>query len=138
MTDQDIDIDTDAEHGVGDLKSPKKPFSKLAVELTDEDLKSSGVQKLLLAEISRLEHHASKYDYYRDELATAKQKCAVLEEKYEKHALLEVLYSAGLGVGAVLIGLTPSINSSDFSPLATSRSGNQNTLRNLLETWPSP
>lgn len=117
MADQDIDIDSDAEHGLGDLKSPKKPFSKLAVEITDEDLKSSGVQKLLLAEISKLEHHASKYDYCRDELAMARQRCAVFEERNNKHAILEVLYSAGLGVGAVLIGLTPSVGSSSYAPL---------------------
>jgi hypothetical protein len=114
---QDVDVDTDSDDIGGDLKSPKKPYSKLAVELTGEDLKSPGVQKLLLAEISRLEHHSLKYDFCKDELSSAKQKCAVLEEKQKTHALLEVLYTAGLGVGAVLIGLTPSVKESTFSPL---------------------
>ena len=115
MTDQDID--SDEEPGVGELKSPKKPFTKLAVELTGEDLQSPGVQKLLLAEISRLEHHAHKYDFCKDELAEAKQLCAVYAEKQKTHTFLEILYSVGLGVGAALIGLTPSIKSENYSGL---------------------
>ena len=119
MTDQeqDVDVDTSSNGKSGDLKSPRKPYSKIAVELTDEDLKSPGVQKLLLAEISRLEHHSLKYEFCKDELSSANQKCAVLEEKQKKHTFTEVLYTAGLGVGATMIGLTPSVKESSFPPL---------------------
>lgn len=114
---QDVDVDTEGSNKGGDLKSPKRPYSKLAVELTDDDLQSPGVQKLLLAEISRLEHHSSNYEFCKDALSIANQKCAVLEEKQRTSVLLEVLYSAGLGVGATLVGLTPSVKESAYSPM---------------------
>lgn len=119
MTNQEQDVDSDAggEGRGGDLKSPKKPYSKIAVELTDEDLKSAGVQKLLLAEISRLEHYSYKYDSCNGELILAKQKCAVLEEKQKAHDFLDALYTVGIGIGATLIGLTPSVTGIDYLKL---------------------
>ena len=64
----DIDIDHQPQKAddSGHIKTPRKAFSKLAVELSDEDLKSQGVQKLLLDEISRLENAAVHADSYRD------------------------------------------------------------------------
>lgn len=119
MSDREQDVDTDSEGSGkgGDPKTPRKPYSKLAVELADEDLKSPGVQKLLLAEISRLEHYSSNHDFCKDQLSIYKTKCAVLEEKQRTHTFLEVLYSVGLGVGATLIGLTSSMNGSGIPPL---------------------
>lgn len=114
---EDVDLSPDEGDSSSDLKSPKKPFTKLAVELGPEDLQSPGVQKMLLAEISRLEHQAAKYEANRDLLASADKKVAVLEETNNKSTAYEVLYSAGLAIGSGLIGLTPSISSSNVSPL---------------------
>lgn len=101
-------------------KSPKRPFSKLAVELSDQDLESKGVQKLLLAEISRLESIVSKLEGFRDKYYLIDKDKAVLTREKDSRVFLEVLYSAGLTIGAALIGLTPSISSVSFSPILVS------------------
>lgn len=81
MVDNESDIDIDHQpqeaDDSGHIKTPRKAFSKLAVELSDEDLKSQGVQKLLLAEISRLENAAVHADNYREKFNESDKECAV-------------------------------------------------------------
>lgn len=118
MTDiEDVDVAPDEGAETSDIKSPKKPFSKLAVELSPDDLQSPGVQKMLLAEISRLEHQASKYEPCRDLLAESDKRVAVLEEANDKSVAHEILYSVGLAIGSALIGLVPSIDANNYSPI---------------------
>jgi len=121
MIDNESDIDVDhqpqKEDESGHIKTPRKAFSKLAVELTDDDLQSQGVQKLLLAEISRLENAAMLADSYREQFNVSDKKCAVLTEKGKQFVFSEILYSVSLTLGAALLGLTPSIKAEGTSPL---------------------
>jgi hypothetical protein len=114
----DIDIDHQPQKAddSGHIKTPRKAFSKLAVELSDDDLKSQGVQKLLLAEISRLESAAIHADNYRERFNESDKECAVLKEKGKQVVFSEILYSVSLTLGAALFGLTPSIKSDSVSP----------------------
>lgn len=127
MVDNDSDIDVDHQpqepDESGHIKSPRKAFSKLAVELTDEDLQSQGVQKLLLAEISRLENEALQADSYRAKFNKSDKECAVLKEKGKKVVFSEILYSVSLTLGAALLGLTPSIKADAASPISPSLIG---------------
>ena len=114
----DIDIDHQPEEAddSGHIKTPRKAFSKLAVELSDEDLKSQGVQKLLLAEISRLENAAVHAENYREKFNKSDKECAVLKEKGKQVVFSEILYSVSLTLGAALLGLTPPIKAEGVSP----------------------
>ncbi len=67
------------------------------------------MQKLLLAEISRLENAAVYADHYRLKYTEADKECAVLKEKGKQVMFYEILYSASLTLGAALLGLTQSI-----------------------------
>lgn len=113
----DIDIDHQPQKAddSGHIKTPRKAFSKLAVELSDDDLKSQGVQKLLLAEISRLENAAIHADSYRERFNESDKECAVLKEKGKQVVFSEILYSVSLTLGGSLFGLAPSIKSEDVS-----------------------
>ena len=122
----DAEIDADVEPTIsnseGDThtKSLKKHFAKLATELTDDELSSSGVQKMLLAEIVRLETDISKIETekFREKFHEADRERAILREREKTLIFSEILYSLSLTLGAVLIGLTPSIDSSDFLQFA--------------------
>lgn len=117
--DEDIDIDPQplGEDQSTHFKAPRKAFSKLAVELTDDDLKSQGVQKLLLAEISRLEASEIRADSFRERFNEKDKQCAVLKEKGKTVIFSEILYSVSLTLGAALLGLSPSIKSEEISPI---------------------
>lgn len=121
--DQDnVDVDADVEpttsNSEGDThtKSLRKHFAKLATELTDDELSSSGVQKMLLAEIVRLETEISKIETadFREKFHAADRERAILKEREKTLIFSEILYSLGLTLGALLIGLTPSIDSSEL------------------------
>jgi len=120
---EDVEIDADADvepvktESTTHIKSSRKAFSKLATELTDDELNSSGVQKMLLAEISRLEYVALYSNKFKEKYHNADKDRAVLKEKEKTFIFSEILYSVSLTLGAALIGLTPSINSSTVSPL---------------------
>lgn len=111
------DIEPDEPTRSGHIKSSRKAFSKLAVELTDDELNSSGVQKMLLAEISRLESSVLHSEGFRDKYHAAEKYRAVLEEKGKTFLFSEILYSVSLTIGAVILGLSPSIKTSTVSPV---------------------
>ena len=111
------DVEPAKDESTAHIKSSRKAFSKLATELTDEELKSPGVQKMLLAEISRLESTALYSERFREKFHDADKDRAVLREKEKTYIFSEILYSASLALGAALIGLTPSIKSSNVSPI---------------------
>lgn len=118
MNDNEIDIDTEPDSGGSHrhIKTSRKAFSNIAIELTDEDLESKGVQKLLLSEISRLESAALQIDNFREKFHSSDKECAVLNEQKKNITFSEILYSVSLTLGAALIGLTPSLKSSSISP----------------------
>ncbi|WP_226685285.1 hypothetical protein [Shewanella indica] len=115
----------DKEPGVGESPAVKndshhksrRAFSKLATELTDEELHSPGVQKMLLAEISRLESALNHCDGFREKYHEVEKNCAVLKEKEKTFIFSEILYSTSLTLGAALVGISPSIKESDVSPM---------------------
>jgi hypothetical protein len=118
---EDVEIGADVEptaaESTSHIKSSRKAFSKLATELTDDELSSPGVQKMLLAEISRLESAVTYSEAYKDKYHIADKDREVLKEKEKTFIFSEILYSVSLTLGAALIGLTPSIKSSEVSPV---------------------
>ena len=71
---------------------------------------------MLLGEISRLEAIESISNDYKDKYHETDKQCAVLKEKEKSFLFSEILYSVSLTIGAAIIGLIPSIDSSDFPP----------------------
>ena len=97
---------------IGKAAAPKtrRAFSKLATELSQEELESSGVQKLLLAEITRLEQENFRLGRYQVQFHDADKERDILKERRSRSVFLEILYSLCLTLGAILIGLTGSFN----------------------------
>ncbi len=95
----------------------RKPYSKIAIELDEVDLKSKGVQKLLLAEISRLETENAELRSFRVEFHEKDKDCAKFGVKLQKNTMVEILYTVSVAVGAALLGLTSSIKDSSTSTI---------------------
>ncbi len=118
---EDIDVDADVEPTISEsdthTKPLRRPFSKLATELTDDELGSPGVQKMLLAEVSRLEAEIVESARFKEKFYEADRERAILKEKVKASIYLEILYSISLTLGALLIGFTSSINSTQDSAI---------------------
>jgi hypothetical protein len=87
----------------------RRPFSKIAFELDENDLSSKGVQKLLLAEISRLETEVSRLGHIEKKFHECDKELTKLKGKAQKSATLELLYSVSIAIGSVFIGFLPAV-----------------------------
>jgi len=87
----------------------RKSFSKLRRELSDDELLSPAVQRLLIDEIERLEKVAGEASYYKDEFHKADKNASVLEERFKVKISIELIHFASLSAGAALLGFAPSI-----------------------------
>ncbi len=86
--------------------SSRKSLTNLRRELSDDELKSPAVQKLLIDEIERLEEEAATAKQYVPRFYTADKKSAVLEEKLTTARSSEIIHIACITVGGVSLGAT--------------------------------
>lgn len=91
-------------HGKG-----RRAFSNLRRELSDEELSSPAVQRLLLDDIDRLEKDNGSLSDYQTSYYEADKKVAVLNEKLKTNIAQEVTFGVCLTIGAALIGFAPSL-----------------------------
>lgn len=89
--------------------SGRKSFAKLRRELSDEELSSPAVQRMLIDEIERLDSERSELHLFRSKFHESDKKAAVLEEKFKQKVSIELIHIACMTVGAAALGLAPSI-----------------------------
>lgn len=89
--------------------SGRKSFAKLRRELSDEELSSPAVQRLLLDEIERLDTERNELNSFRTKFHDSDKKASILEEKLKSKVSIEVLHVACITVGAAALGYAPSI-----------------------------
>ncbi|RYM58998.1 MULTISPECIES: hypothetical protein [Serratia] len=99
---------------------PKRPYDKILTDLSEEDLQSPGVYKLILAKSSELEYenYELKKNDARHRALEVRHASVTSELSHLKSAkkAIEFLFSVCLGTGTCLIGLSFSIYSAS-SPL---------------------
>lgn len=87
------------------VKSAKRrSFIGVRRELTSDELGTSGVQKMLLDDVERLEGEVEESKTYRDKFFEADKKVAVFQEKSKSHRGVEILSTSTLTVGSIVIG----------------------------------
>jgi hypothetical protein len=91
-------------------KSGRRSFSKLPRELSEKELTSPAVQKMLVDEIERLEAECDDFSSYRPKFHDADKRAAVLEEKFKGKISADILQTGCLTVGAAALGYAPSIS----------------------------
>src|SRR4051794_275993 len=82
----------------------RRALSRLKRELTEEELATSGVQKMLLEEIERVQEEVNELRLLQAQYHTADKAVAVLTEKLRTKLGAEIISAACLTVGAAAIG----------------------------------
>lgn len=91
------------------VSHPKlKALSRIKRDLTDDELQSSGVQKLLVDKYEESQELVAELRGYRDAFATADKGLAVANQRLHRHKAFEILSGSGLVVGAAMIGYAPN------------------------------
>lgn len=102
-----------ADENVVELNSsqviPGNPYSNIRREITEDDLKSPAVQRILLSEVDKLQSQVSDLEIIQSKFHLADKKSAILEEKLKSTNSHEILYSVTITIGSVIIGLSPTI-----------------------------
>jgi hypothetical protein len=96
-------------------KSGRRSFSKLPRELSEKELASPAVQKMLVDEIERLEAECDDFSSYRPKFHDADKRAAILEEKFKGKISVDILQTGCLTVGAAALGYAPSITTGQLS-----------------------
>lgn len=94
----------DARKGI----SGRKSFSKLRRELTDEELSSPAVQRMLLDEIERLDDALVVNCHYRDSYHKCDKLLAALQEKFKSKISIEIIHVVCIAVAGVTLGYATS------------------------------
>jgi hypothetical protein len=106
-SDQFVNKDIGSEQQTGMPKAiPTNPYTNIKRELSEEELKSPAVQKLLLNEHDKLEKKIAELEGYIDRFHTSDKLRAILEEKLKGTNAFEVLYSFCLTAGSALAGIS--------------------------------
>lgn len=82
-------------------------FRDVRRQLTDDELKSSGVQKLLLDMLQEADDEREGLRAYVNAFHTADKTAAVLGEQVKAQDALDIFFGAGVGLGGAVIGLVP-------------------------------
>jgi len=106
--------DLDLEPHIGEGQSlatikTRRSLSKLRRELSDDELTSPAVQRLLIDEIERLDRQVSDLETYRRGFYETEKRAAVLEQKVSVSRSSEIIFAVCLCVGAAALGYAPSL-----------------------------
>jgi len=82
-------------------------FRDVRRQLTDDELKSSGVQKLLLDMLQDADEEREALKSYVGLFHETDKVAAVLSEKVKTQTSVEVFFGVGVGLGGAIIGLVP-------------------------------
>jgi len=89
--------------------SGRRSFSKLPRELSEKELASPAVQKMLVDEIERLESECDEMSAYRPKFHEADKRAAIMDEKFKGKMAIEILHVGCVTVGSAALGYAPSI-----------------------------
>jgi hypothetical protein len=88
----------------------RKALSRLKRELSEEELGTTGVQKMLIAEVERLDEENNALIHYRDRYYEAATKLAVSFVKLNEKRAAEIISTACIAIGGVVLGYVPALS----------------------------
>jgi hypothetical protein len=87
-------------------------FRDIKRQLSEEELSSKGVQKLLLDELERTEYECENLKSYVERYHEADKRAAVLEERIRERirsiTAIDIMFGIGVALGGTIIGLAPT------------------------------
>jgi hypothetical protein len=85
-------------------KSGRTSFARLRRELSEEELASPAVQRLLLDDIDRLEGELNQLGEFRARFHECDKHCGILQQRVKIHLAQEVVHLSCFSVGSAAIG----------------------------------
>lgn len=85
---------------------PIDPYANVRRELSEEELTSPAVQRLLLSDHDRVERECERLKSYEEDFHKCDKKVAVLEEKLKQSTASEILYTCCVSSGSILAGVS--------------------------------
>ena len=82
-------------------------FRDIRRQLTDTELSSTGVQKLLLEMLEEADVNCDHLQPYVELYHEADKRAAILGEQLKTPRRIEIFFGVGVGLGGAIIGLTP-------------------------------
>jgi hypothetical protein len=99
------------EHGAQPIEAPvfktRKALARVPRELSQEDLATPGVQKMLIEELERAEEDVSELKAFRDKFHVADKDLAVTKQKVKGWTAMEMISTACIAVGAAAFAYAP-------------------------------
>lgn len=83
----------------------RQAFRAIRRHLSDDELSSPGVQRLILEDLERAESERSELQKYVDRFHEADKIAAVLRERVGAVQSLDIMFGVALGLGGTLIGM---------------------------------
>lgn len=118
-------METPERAGAGVIKTadspnivPASPYSGIRREISEDDLQSPAVQRILLGEVDKLESRVGELESVVARFHISDKRAAVLEEKLKNSNAGEILYSFCLTVGSVIIGFSSILWTHGYGPIA--------------------
>ncbi|NOT07800.1 MAG: hypothetical protein HOP28_06305 [Gemmatimonadales bacterium] len=87
----------------------RQSLARVRRELSDEELGSPAIQRMLIDEIERLERENDDLKGMREQYHQSDKRVASLEQQCKRSLAGEVLFGTCLTVGAAAMGYAPSI-----------------------------
>jgi hypothetical protein len=97
-------------------EQPKRRRSWLGArhDLTEQELASPAAVKLLLDEVDRLDLENGELAVYRERFHETDKACAVLTEQQKGNLAADIVSTAAISLGGVLLRLLPSMQDRAF------------------------
>ncbi len=85
---------------------PTSPYSLIKRQISETDLESPAVQRILLGEVDKLQYRVMSLERIEEQFHAVDKECEVLKEKIKALTSQEVLYGFCLTIGAAIVGLS--------------------------------
>jgi hypothetical protein len=89
--------------------SGRQVFRDVRRQLTEAELATSGVQKIILDDYERAELRCADMEAYVNRYHETDKRAAVLEEKLKADRSIEVFFGVGTALGGAIVGLAPYV-----------------------------
>ena len=87
----------------------RQSFRRLSRELSPEDLRETGTQKMILARLDRLEDENEELKEFKEKFHERDKDVAVLRERLKKSTAQDIVIGATLAGGSLVLGYLPSL-----------------------------
>jgi len=102
----------------GATAKTRAALSRLKRELNEEELSTPGVQKMLIAEVERLDSENGELACFRDKFYTAERAGAVLTQKLNEKRAAEIISTACTVLAGAAFGYVPAVWSQETATAA--------------------